>query len=87
MSKEELLLEYWHELGVEAQDRLLQVARSLQPDTGGAPEHLKIQSKEQLDQLLLQGIESLDRGEGIEVTDAWWEQKRQELQHRSQLSR
>lgn len=70
MSKEELLLEYWYELGSEAQDQLLQVARSLQLDIDhGAPEHLKIRSKTQLDQLLLQGIESLDRGEGIELTD------------------
>jgi hypothetical protein len=77
MSKEELLLEYWYELGSEAQDQLLQVARSLQPDIDqGAPEHLQIRSKAQLDQLLLQGIESLDRGEGIELTDEWWDQKR-----------
>ncbi|NJM47238.1 MAG: hypothetical protein HC860_14675 [Alkalinema sp. RU_4_3] len=88
MSKEELLLEYWHELGSEAQDQLLQVAQSLQPDADhGAPDHLKVRSKAQLDQLLLQGIESLDRGEGIELTDEWWDQKRRERQVRSQVSK
>jgi antitoxin ParD1/3/4 len=42
------------------------------PDFSG-PEHLRIQSRSQLDDLLTEGLES---GESIEVTDGWWEAKR-----------
>jgi antitoxin ParD1/3/4 len=34
------------------------------------------QAKATLDSLLLEGIDSLDRQEGIEATDDWWEQER-----------
>ncbi|NER80793.1 MAG: type II toxin-antitoxin system ParD family antitoxin [Leptolyngbya sp. SIO1D8] len=37
------------------------------------------QVKESLDGLLIEGLDSLDRGEGIEATDAWWEQERHDL--------
>lgn len=34
---------------------------------------------EKLEESLILGIESLDRGEGIVVTDQWWEQERDRL--------
>jgi len=37
------------------------------------------QARETLDSLLLEGIDSLDRQEGIEATDDWWEQERNDL--------
>jgi len=37
------------------------------------------QAKETLDSLLLEGIDSLDRQEGIEATDDWWEQEKPSL--------
>ncbi|MFQ4140498.1 type II toxin-antitoxin system ParD family antitoxin [Nodosilinea sp. PGN35] len=37
------------------------------------------QAKETLDDLLIEGLDSLDRQEGIEATDDWWEQERQDL--------
>ncbi|NMF83774.1 type II toxin-antitoxin system ParD family antitoxin [Nodosilinea sp. P-1105] len=37
------------------------------------------QAKESLDSLLITGLDSLDQGEGIEATDNWWEQERQDL--------
>ncbi|MGP1386870.1 MAG: ribbon-helix-helix domain-containing protein [Thainema sp.] len=37
------------------------------------------QAKETLDGLLIKGLDSLDRQEGIEATDDWWEQERQDL--------
>ena len=30
-------------------------------------------AQEQLDSLLLEGLDSLERGEGVEVTDEWWD--------------
>lgn len=39
---------------------------------------------EQLEHLLLQGVESLDDGRGIEVTPEYWEKKRQELLARAE---
>jgi hypothetical protein len=80
MGKEEQLLECWRELPVEAQDQVLALMHSLQfapaaPDFG-APEHLTVHSPQQLDQLLLEGLES---GDPITVTDEWWEQKRDRL--------
>ncbi|WP_035985137.1 type II toxin-antitoxin system ParD family antitoxin [Leptolyngbya sp. KIOST-1] len=44
------------------------------------------QAKESLDSLLIEGLDSLDRGEGIEATDNWWEQERLDLieSHQSQ---
>jgi antitoxin ParD1/3/4 len=44
------------------------------------PEHLKVQSLSQLDDLLIEGLES---GDAIEVTDQWWEEKRQQLLERA----
>ncbi len=38
-----------------------------------------IKSDEQIEELLIEGIDSLDRGEGIEATDEWWEQERDRL--------
>lgn len=37
------------------------------------------QSQVQLDSLMLEGLESLEQGDGIEVTDEWWEQERARL--------
>jgi hypothetical protein len=80
MSTEEQLLEYWRKLPSEAQHQVLEFTRSLQiEDNGpdlGAPQHLTIQSREHLDQLLQAGLES---GAPIEVTDDWWAQKRDRL--------
>lgn len=36
-------------------------------------------AQEQLDSLLLEGLESLERGDGIEVTDEWWDTERDRL--------
>jgi uncharacterized protein YoaH (UPF0181 family) len=83
MSKEELLLEYWRELPPEAQEQVLETARSLQTqyqehtdEMVDGPEHLRVKSIEHLNQLLQEG---LDSGAAIEVTDEWWETKRQNL--------
>jgi hypothetical protein len=37
------------------------------------------QSERQLEEHLLQGLDSLERGEGIEATEEWWEQERSYL--------
>ncbi|MDB9529791.1 type II toxin-antitoxin system ParD family antitoxin [Oscillatoria sp. CS-180] len=37
------------------------------------------QAKFSLDSQLDEGLNSLDRGEGIEVTDDWWKEERQGL--------
>ncbi len=44
------------------------------------------QAKEAPDSLLIEGLDSLDRREGREATDDWWEQKRLDLieSHQSQ---
>jgi len=34
------------------------------------------QSERQLEEQLLEVLDSLERGEGIEATDEWWEQER-----------
>ena len=34
------------------------------------------QSERQLEEQILEVLDSLERGEGIEATDEWWEQKR-----------
>ncbi|BAS57990.1 hypothetical protein NIES2135_26270 [Leptolyngbya boryana NIES-2135] len=77
MSTEEQLLEYWRKLPSDAQHQVLEFTRSLQTEDNspdlGAPEHLTIRSREHLDQLLQEGLES---GDSIEVTDDWWAQKR-----------
>jgi antitoxin ParD1/3/4 len=36
-------------------------------------------AQEQLDSLLLAGLESLERGDGIEATDEWWDTERDRL--------
>ena len=38
-----------------------------------------INSDRELENLLIEGVDSLDRGEGIEATDDWWEQERDRL--------
>lgn len=45
------------------------------------------QAKDSLDSLLIEGLDSLDRGEGIEATDDWWEQERRDLTERYQSQR
>jgi len=42
------------------------------------------QTKAVLDRQLTEGLDSLDRGEGIEATDDWWEAERQNLIERYQ---
>lgn len=44
------------------------------------------QAQESLDSLLLDGLDSLDRGEGTEATYDWWEQEQLDLieSHQSQ---
>jgi hypothetical protein len=83
MSKEELLLIYWRELSTDAQDKLLETARLLtsseEDEDLGAPEHLKVRSQEHLEELLNVGLDSLEKGYGIEVTDEWFDQERQKL--------
>jgi antitoxin ParD1/3/4 len=39
----------------------------------------KRHAQEKLDALLLQGLESLEQGEGIHTTDEWWNQERDRL--------
>jgi hypothetical protein len=38
-----------------------------------------INSDQELEKLLIEGVESLERGEGIVATDDWWEQERDRL--------
>jgi hypothetical protein len=42
-----------------------------------------INSDQELEKLLIEGVDSLDRGEGIEATDEWWEQERNLLMNNS----
>ncbi|GBO56195.1 hypothetical protein APA_4525 [Pseudanabaena sp. lw0831] len=42
-----------------------------------------INSDQELEKLLIEGVDSLDRGEGIEATDEWWEQERDRLVNNS----
>ena len=42
-----------------------------------------INSDRELENLLIEGVDSLDRGEGIEATDEWWEQERNLLMNNS----
>ena len=81
MSQEELLLQSWRSLAPLQQAKVLQFTRSLhsEHDSIDGPEHLRIQSREQLDALVQAGLDSLDRGEGIMLTDEWWEQERAQL--------
>lgn len=91
MSQEELLLKCWRSLGPAERVQVLQFTQQLQAQRDsesvdqdfGAPEHLKIRSTENLNALLQEGLESLDRGEGIEATEEWWEQERARLIARS----
>ena len=38
-----------------------------------------INSDQELEKLLIEGVDSLERGEGIFATDDWWEQERDRL--------
>jgi len=38
-----------------------------------------INSDQELEKLLIEGVDSLERGEGIVTTDDWWEQEREHL--------
>jgi len=78
---EELLLESWRSLPPTQQAKVLQFTRSLHDENEvmDGPEHLKIRSREQLDMLVQAGLDSLDRGEGITITDEWWEHGRSQL--------
>jgi hypothetical protein len=88
MSQEELLLEQWRYLPTQEQAAVINFAEFLRHKTSpkfhedfdyGAPEHLKVRSIEHLNELLQEGLDSLDRGEGIEATEDWWEQERAQL--------
>lgn len=39
-------------------------------------EEISSPSNMQLEEQLLEGLDSLERGEGIEATEEWWEQER-----------
>jgi hypothetical protein len=77
MSQEELLLQCWRDLPPAGRAQVLEFTKLLQAENSateqdldfGAPEHLQVRSPEHLDQLLQAGLDSLDRGEGIEATD------------------
>ncbi len=43
-----------------------------------------INSDQELEKLLIEGVDSLERGEGIVTTDDWWEQERDRLMNSSQ---
>jgi antitoxin ParD1/3/4 len=55
---------------------LIAQAQQQADDALSGPEHLQIQSRSHLDELLTEGLES---GDSIEVTDEWWEAKRANL--------
>ena len=38
-----------------------------------------INSDQEVEKLLIEGVDSLERGEGIVATDDWWEQERDRL--------
>lgn len=38
-----------------------------------------INSDQELENLLIEGVDSLERGEGIAATDDWWKQERDRL--------
>lgn len=82
MSNEEQLLKYWRKLPSDAQNQVLEFTKLLQTDSDssdldlGAPKPLTIKSREHLDQLLQEGLES---GDSSEVTDEWWAEKRDRL--------
>jgi hypothetical protein len=40
-----------------------------------------ISSVQELEQLLIEGVDSLERGEGIIATDEWWEMERDRLSY------
>ncbi len=85
MTQEELLLNCWRDLPPAGQAKVLQFTQLLQTqdededEDFGAPEHLQVRSQAHLAQLLQEGLDSLDRGESIEATDAWWESERARL--------
>jgi hypothetical protein len=83
MTQEELLLNCWRDLPPAGQAKVLQFTQLLQTqdedEDFGAPEHLQVTSQAHLDQLLQEGLDSLDRGEEIEATDSWWESERARL--------
>ena len=88
MSQEELLLAQWRDLPIQEQIAVINFAEFLrhksrvasQEDIDyGGPEHLKVRSLDHLNELLQEGLSSLDRGEGIEATDDWWEKERAQL--------
>jgi hypothetical protein len=92
MSQEELLLMSWRTLSPTEQAQVLQFTQALQAqhtqDSSldydlGAPEHLEIRSSSHLNEMLQEGIESLNQGKGIETSDEWWEQERTRLLNRS----
>ena len=88
MSQEELLLEQWRYLPTQERAAVINFVEFLlykksaevQEDIDySVPEHLKMRSIDHLNELLQEGLDSLDRGEGIEATDDWWEQERAQL--------
>lgn len=94
MGQEELLLECWRGLSPTEQAQVLQFTQVLRSQHQldavdrdlGAPEPLKIRSLEHLNELLGEGLDELDRGEGIAATDEWWEAERTRLMARSSSS-
>ena len=88
MSQEELLLEQWRYLPTHEQTSVINFIEFLRYRKSGevqedvdydGPEHLKVRSIDHLNELLQEGLDSLDREEGIKATDDWREQERTQL--------
>jgi hypothetical protein len=74
---EELVIEKMKNLSINQQQSVLYFIDKLL-----APEIFK--SDDDLEKLLIEGVDSLERGEAIEVTDEWWNQERERLVKSSQ---
>jgi len=68
---QELVLVKMQALSTEQQQSVLQFIDQISSSELSNPKHIE--------ELLLEGLESLERGEGIEATDQWWEQERNAL--------
>jgi hypothetical protein len=69
---QELVIDKMKALSLNQQKSVLNfIDRILSPNV--------INSDQELEKLLIEGIDSLERGEGIVATDDWWEQERDRL--------
>ena len=66
---QELVIDKVKALSINQQKSVLNfIDRILSPNV--------INSDQELEKLLIEGVDSLDRGEGIVASDEWWEQER-----------